>query len=338
MWVSHALQLTPDGETHPFSGVVRFPSHVDEARPVIDTIDGVRLLIQKDTQVSLEPDPILLQQHVKDICAVSPFFDAEEYYPYALSGKLKKYLAASRARMEVLLSRFRDMGYTADIRSWNYYKHSCCNVIFREGEERDHETWIVAHHDYCAGKGAEDNGSALSVMIEIARHVQGLDLPIAFASFDLEERALLGARHYAHSVSQKLLRQRIARMIDLECLGSAPDLFLVDFGHEVRSDPVLNATLAATAEKSGISLHRGDCRLSFADHVPFAQKGIPVAQLSSLDAAEWYRLKGRFCHPRNFGSIAHSNDDVPEHVESKNLVTVTRLLTTFLKSDLKTKT
>ncbi|MBI3336054.1 M28 family peptidase [Candidatus Peregrinibacteria bacterium] len=277
-------------------------------------------------------DPLLLRQHVEDICGVSPFFDAEKYYPYSLSGKLNEYLAASRARMEVLLSKFEEMGYTGDVYPWSYYKRPCCNVIFREGEECDHETWIVAHHDYCAGQGADDNASALSVMVETARQIKESGLPVAFASFDLEERGLLGAKHYADSFSSISLRQRIAQMIDLECLGSAPDLFLVDHGHDIVSDDEINAKLGRIAERIGVPLYRGDHCLSFADHVPFAKKGIPATQLCSLDMNQWRRLKGRHCHPRNFGGIAHSNTDVPAHVRVENLLQATRLVTAFLRN------
>jgi len=203
-------------------------------------------------------------------------------------------------------------------------------VIFRKGHARDDETWIVAHHDYCAAKGAEDNATALSVMIETARLTSHLDLPVAFASFDLEERDIRGAWEYVNRIPQKSLHRRIKQIIDLECLGSGKDLLLIEKGH-VLSDKKLNDRIDDIAESLDINLIRADCHSSYADHVPFAKKGIPVTQMASTDYDGLRACHGRPKNLQSIGLISHSEKDIPANIRPKHLMHTTQILTAFLQ-------
>lgn len=234
--------------------------------------------------------------------------------------------------MEVLLEKFEAIGYRGDIRQWHYYNHNCFNVIFRQGRARDGETWIVAHHDYCAGKGAEDNATALSVMIETARAIRDLNIPVAFASFDLEERGLLGAWEHAMSLSKKYLHRRIKQLIDLECLGSGKDLLLIEQGSRIQSDPILNDRIECAAKALGIKIIKADCSLSYADHVPFALQGIPVTQIFSADHKKLLACEDDFEHARDIGLINHSKNDVPKNIHPRHLLNTTQILTEFFRS------
>ncbi len=81
---------------------------------------------------------------------------------------------------------------------------------------------LAAHFDTVEGSpGADDNASALAVMLHVARQVRSMKLvrPIWFIAFNLEEDNLLGSQAYT-----SLLRQNgetIQGAIVLECVGYA---------------------------------------------------------------------------------------------------------------------
>ena len=81
---------------------------------------------------------------------------------------------------------------------------------------------LAAHFDTVEGSpGADDNASALAVMLQVARQVRAMTLarPIRFIAFNLEEENLLGSQAYT-----SLLRnngESIHGAIVLECVGYA---------------------------------------------------------------------------------------------------------------------
>ena len=83
---------------------------------------------------------------------------------------------------------------------------------------------IGAHYDTVAGSpGADDNASALAVLLEAAfrlRHLE-LDRPVWFVAFCLEEQGLLGSRAFVARLKQSG-RQLIGAII-LECVGYASE-------------------------------------------------------------------------------------------------------------------
>ena len=81
---------------------------------------------------------------------------------------------------------------------------------------------IGAHFDTVAGSpGADDNASALAVLMHVARQVRGVTLtrPIRFIAFNLEEENLLGSSAYASFLRGN--SETIHGAIILECVGYA---------------------------------------------------------------------------------------------------------------------
>ena len=81
---------------------------------------------------------------------------------------------------------------------------------------------IAAHYDTVMGSpGADDNASALAVMLEVARCLRGVTLrrEVRFIAFCLEEENLLGSLAYASSLRKA--NHEIAGAIVLECVGYA---------------------------------------------------------------------------------------------------------------------
>ncbi|SVD19661.1 uncharacterized protein METZ01_LOCUS372515, partial [marine metagenome] len=75
------------------------------------------------------------------------------------------------------------------------------NVLgLKEGKSRPDEVFILAaHYDTVEGTpGADDNGSAVAALLEIARCLEPvpLDTSLLYAAFTLEEYGFIGSRHF----------------------------------------------------------------------------------------------------------------------------------------------
>jgi len=81
---------------------------------------------------------------------------------------------------------------------------------------------IAAHYDTVEGSpGADDNASALAVMLEIARNLRAVPMTrsVRFIAFCLEEENLLGSLAYVSSL--RATNEEICGAIVLECVGYA---------------------------------------------------------------------------------------------------------------------
>ncbi len=285
-------------------------------------------------------DATRLRKHVEDICAVSAFFDPEQYSPYGLADRLEGYLSNSRARLDVVVSKFLDMGYEPEFHDFTFYGRAARHAVFRKGGPGDDELWLVAHHDYCAGLGAEDNATGLAVMLELAHHFR--DSPAAehlvFASFDLEERCLKGSREYAARLPARE-REAIRYLIALECLGSGKDLTVCTSmsGDEVKSDPGLVDALCSCASDLGHEVIASDYPCYSSDHEPFARLGVRVAELASINFSRYARslLRSDFNDRLQSGSFsaAHTQSDTPESLNYGQMADAASILAEFIKRE-----
>jgi Zn-dependent M28 family amino/carboxypeptidase len=81
---------------------------------------------------------------------------------------------------------------------------------------------VAAHYDTVPGSpGADDNASALAVLLEVAQRVRqtSLNRPVHFIAFCLEEEDLLGSRAYVAHLTET--RKPVLGAIILECVGYA---------------------------------------------------------------------------------------------------------------------
>ena len=75
------------------------------------------------------------------------------------------------------------------------------NLFGRLGPDRPGTPLVLvsAHYDTVAGSpGADDNGSGVAAVVELGRALAGAEIQgrVLLAFFDLEERGLLGSRHF----------------------------------------------------------------------------------------------------------------------------------------------
>jgi Zn-dependent M28 family amino/carboxypeptidase len=100
-------------------------------------------------------------------------------------------------------------------------------VIATTPNDRDSSTApliLAAHYDTVIGSpGADDNASALAVLLDVARQVVNVRLqrPVRLIAFCLEEENLLGSRAYAAHLTST--QQSILGAIVLECVGYTRD-------------------------------------------------------------------------------------------------------------------
>jgi Zn-dependent M28 family amino/carboxypeptidase len=94
-------------------------------------------------------------------------------------------------------------------------------VAERKGKTAPDRVFILAaHYDTVPGSpGADDNASAVAVLLEIARHVRSASLEgtVRLIAFSLEEYDFIGSAHYVESLKKG--EEEIVGMISLEMVG-----------------------------------------------------------------------------------------------------------------------
>ena len=126
---------------------------------------------------------------------------------------------------DYLAEEFSRLGLDVVRHPFQAFGRTYCNVIGTVRGQQDVSTLILAaHYDTVEGSpGADDNASALAVLVEVAHHIGShpCQRPIQFIAFCLEEEGLLGSRAYAaHLVA---MRQSVCGALVLECVGYARD-------------------------------------------------------------------------------------------------------------------
>ena len=135
--------------------------------------------------------------------------------------------AALRQAEDYLTEQFKILGLAVSTHPFRALGGTYRNVIgtrsaSNPSPESDVPLIIVAHYDTVIGSpGADDNASALAVMLETARCLREVSLSreVRFIAFCLEEENLLGSLAYVSWLRET--NQRIGGAIVLECVGYA---------------------------------------------------------------------------------------------------------------------
>ncbi|HEX9154428.1 MAG TPA: M28 family peptidase [Nitrospira sp.] len=126
-----------------------------------------------------------------------------------------------------LAQQFADCGWTTTRQPFRALGKTYRNILAIKnpsGHRKDHAAPILigAHYDTVINSpGADDNASALAVLLEVAYHLKRTTLkgPVWLAAFCLEEQGLLGSQAFASRL--KRTHQQLAGTIILECVGYA---------------------------------------------------------------------------------------------------------------------
>lgn len=106
-----------------------------------------------------------------------------------------------------LKNKYLSFGYSeSDITKDNftYNGQTTSNLILTKQGTKYPNIYIIicGHYDTITGKGTNDNGSGVSVILELARLLKNIstEYSIKFINFSGEEQGLLGSAHYVSSV------------------------------------------------------------------------------------------------------------------------------------------
>ena len=187
--------------------------------------------------------------------------------------------------------------------------------------------------------GANDAASGVAVLLELARHIPGMDLDYDVVLFfndaeDQQPKYTLGAEAWAENLTQDEIDATHAFVL-LDMVGDA-DLQL----HDIEPG---NATLKSRVLELGTSLglvegttdcegQSGEHVLQYDttvhvldDHVHAHNLGIPAIDLMDTSFGEPKRY--------TFGSYWHTMEDTPDKVSAASLETVGRLVELGLRTD-----
>jgi hypothetical protein len=148
-----------------------------------------------------------LKGHVQNI-----HFDRSPYHHY-----LELEQAAQYIKRE-----FIDIGLDVKEDHFQWEGKPYKNIVAeKKGITSSHRVFILgAHYDTVPGSpGADDNASAIAVLLEVARNIQAVSLEctVRFIAFCLEEYSYIGSTHYVENLEKG--REEILEMISLEMLG-----------------------------------------------------------------------------------------------------------------------
>jgi len=129
---------------------------------------------------------------------------------------------------QYLAVQFSAYGWTTTQPSFRAWGNTYRNVLAvkhpaKRGLKAKHAPLLIgAHYDtVIASPGADDNASALAVLLEVADRLKraAVTRPIWLVAFCLEEHGLLGSRAFAAGL--KKIGQALAGAVILECVGYA---------------------------------------------------------------------------------------------------------------------
>ncbi len=177
------------------------------------------------------------------------------------------------------------------------FEPNCRNVLgLLEGSDpvlKEQLIIVTAHYDHvgygtkrnsrgpvgCIHNGADDNASGASALIELVEAFDLLPEPpkrsIMFASFDAEEKGMLGAKYWIAHPTVTL--SRVSVVVNMDMIGRLRDDRLILFG--TRSGYGLRRLISRQNEEVGLSLDFPWTLKANADHYVFFNQKIPVLML-----------------------------------------------------------
>lgn len=148
-----------------------------------------------------------LKRHVENI-----HFDRNPYDGYPKLEQAAQYIERE----------FQKIGWEVKEDTFQWEGKSYKNIVAeKKGMTSPHRVFILgAHYDTVPGSpGADDNASAIAVLLEVARNIQTapLDGTVRLIAFSLEEYNFVGSTHYVEKFQRG--EEKILGMISLEMVG-----------------------------------------------------------------------------------------------------------------------
>lgn len=162
-----------------------------------------------------------------------------------------------------------------------------------------HPVVIGAHYDHLGldnvsgmpFAGADDNGSGIAVLIEVASQLSSgfsPQRPILFVAFSGEENGLLGSKRFVEFPAGGYSSENIFAMINLDSVGRLEGRQLQVFGTDSAYEwPFMAQGIGFTI---GLQASFPDQTIASSDHVNFLNAGIPAIHLFSGVTADYHQV------------------------------------------------
>jgi Zn-dependent M28 family amino/carboxypeptidase len=165
-----------------------------------------------------------------------------------------------------------------EVRSWNV------SGVLRGSEWPDERVLVHAHRDHGLYPGANDNGSGLGTMLEVASALAGTGprRSIEFLCTTAEEGVTKGIAAYIEALEAEGSLGRIRAAIDLDMFGAGGKLKLVELGLWPDCDPIphtewLMQRLEEIADDLGYDVGRMTATWGVAESGRLIEAGVPAA-------------------------------------------------------------
>ncbi|WP_186319279.1 M28 family metallopeptidase [Streptomyces sp. SAJ15] len=217
--------------------------------------------------------PVALRDTVE---ALASFYTRHTYSPHL------------KAAATLISDRFTAVGYPdVDRRPWSHAGHSAHNIVCTKPGTGDGEPEIIvcAHYDCrmedladatARAPGADDNGSGVAAVLEVARLLAPVDLSttVRFVAFSGEEQGLWGSAAYAAELHAA--DSDVYRVINLDMVGRPPADGSVtverDIGNAVPGNDAASHALGAVMAQSAAAYTSLPVKLGpiyASDYMPF---------------------------------------------------------------------
>ena len=214
--------------------------------------------------------------------------------------------ATYRRASALVAERFRALGYAVEFQRFDVpagnvdeiqvASGSTRNVVARPAgsDPRAPHLVIGGHLDTVPDSpGANDNGSGIGTLLEIARlaTLRPPPMPVVFVAFAAEERRrqsedrstlFLGALEYLDRMSPAE-RDSLRGMINLDMIGNGEEVLVLG------GRGPISAALLAAAERRGVPARPSTVADRFSDHQAFREAGYPVGWLWAGDHPSLHR-------------------------------------------------
>ncbi len=189
-----------------------------------------------------------------------------------------------------LLEKYRSMGYLPYLDSFEHNGRKLYNVIASQSGSSSKYIIVCGHYDTRTGPGANDNGSGVSVILEMARLLvnQSSQIGVKYIHFSGEEDGLLGSKHYVEQMKIPTDSQ-LLMVLNLDQLGgSKGSNENLKIKTEYDQNPFPSANDSASL---AITKFIGNClklysnlepvldRAYSSDYIPFENKGYVITGL-----------------------------------------------------------
>jgi Zn-dependent M28 family amino/carboxypeptidase len=229
---------------------------------------------------------------------------------------------AEHLAFDYISSQLKASGYAVTLKYVKLPRGKSTHNLIAEKRGRSTKVIVLGAHvdTKSPAPGANDNGSGVATLIELARVLKNADTQptVRFVFFGGEEMSdknsnhhHYGSRAYVRSLS-KTQRRRISGMVSVDMVGYG-SVFNV---RSMRVGPrtvVTSLQRSASRQKIRMPFLADKGRYGWSDHEPFERASIPAAWL------EW----------RN-DTTCHTRRDTPSHINPARLATSGTFISTWV--------